>query len=101
MLYSDGRRKDHWGKGASVPDMSQLETRLWFLYLAAGYIDLGVEAIHFGQVEIMDNRDKQHIHWRDCKLTAQMCSFSGCLCQEFCTFLLRPVLPGALKTDRF
>jgi hypothetical protein len=45
--------------------MSQLETRMWFLFLAASYIDLGVEAIHFGQVEIMDERDKSHVHWRD------------------------------------
>ena len=65
MLYPDGRRKNQWGQGASVPDMSQLETRMWFLFLAASYIDIGVEAIHFGQVEIMDERDKAHVHWRD------------------------------------
>ena len=65
MLYPDGKRKDQWGKGASVPDMSQQETRLWFLFLAASYLDVGVEAIHFGQVEIMDERDKSHVHWRD------------------------------------
>jgi hypothetical protein len=65
MLYPDGRRKDQWGNGGSVPDISQLETRMWFLFLAASYIDLGVEAIHFGQVEIMDQRDKDHVHWRD------------------------------------
>jgi hypothetical protein len=45
--------------------MSQIETRMWFLFLAASYIDAGVEAIHFGQVEIMDERDKDHAHWRD------------------------------------
>jgi hypothetical protein len=65
MLYPDGKRKNHWSPGASVPDMSQLETRMWFLFLAAAYIDLGVEAIHFGQVEIMDDRDQDHAHWRD------------------------------------
>ncbi len=65
MLYPDGRRRDQWGRGGSVPDMSQTETRMWFLFLAASYIDLGVEAIHFGQVEIMDERDKDHAHWRD------------------------------------
>jgi hypothetical protein len=64
MLYADGRRKDQWSEGGSVPDMSQLETRRWFLLLAAACIDLGVEAIHFGQVEIMDERDKDHAHWR-------------------------------------
>lgn len=65
MLYPDGHRKDQWSRGGSVPDMSQLETRLWFFYLAASYIDVGVEAIHFGQVEIMDDRDKDHVHWRE------------------------------------
>ena len=65
MLYPDGRRRNQWGQGGSVPDTSQLETRMWFLFLAASYIDVGVEAIHFGQVEIMDERDKAHVHWRD------------------------------------
>ena len=64
MLYANGRRVDQWQKGASVPDISRIETRMWFLHLAAAYLDLGVEAIHFGQVEIMDEQDKDHTHWR-------------------------------------
>jgi hypothetical protein len=54
MLYPDGLFKGHWGRDASVPDMSQLETRMWFFYLAAAYINAGFEAIHFGQVELME-----------------------------------------------
>jgi len=65
MLYPDGHRVDHWRRGSSVPDMSQAETRMWFTYLCERYIDIGVEAIHFGQVEIMDDRDPDHVHWRD------------------------------------
>jgi len=65
MVYPDGHRRNQWSRGASVPDMSQLETRMWFVYLAARYIDVGIEAIHFGQVEIMDDRDPGHVHWRD------------------------------------
>jgi len=65
MLYPDGRRVNQWRRGSSVPDMSKLETRMWFFYLSARYIDIGVEAIHFGQVEIMDDRDKDRIAWRD------------------------------------
>jgi hypothetical protein len=65
MLYPDGHRVDHWRAGSSVPDMSKLETRMWFFYLAARYVDIGVEAIHFGQVEIMDDRDQDHRAWRD------------------------------------
>jgi hypothetical protein len=65
MLYPDGHRVNHWRPGASVPDMSRLETRMWFYTLCASYIRMGVEAIHFGQVEIMDDRDPDHVHWRD------------------------------------
>lgn len=65
MLYPDGHRVNQWSRGWSVPDMSRLETRMWFYYLCSRYIDIGVEAIHFGQVEIMDDRDPEHAHWRD------------------------------------
>jgi hypothetical protein len=63
MLYGDGRRKDQWGKGASVPDVSRMETRLWFYFLAASYIDLGFEAIHYGQVELMNGNDPDLALW--------------------------------------
>jgi hypothetical protein len=54
IIYPEGPRKDQWGKGKSVPDVSRPETKLWFYFLATSYIDLGVEAIHFGQAEIMN-----------------------------------------------
>jgi hypothetical protein len=63
MLYPDGRRLDQWGKGASVPDVSRPETKLWFYFLAASFIDLGIEAIHFGQAEIMNGNDPRLDHW--------------------------------------
>lgn len=65
MLFPDGRWHDHWGKGASVPDMCQLETRMWFYYLAVEYINLGCEAIHFGQVHLIGADDKGMKHWWD------------------------------------
>jgi hypothetical protein len=65
MLYEDGLRVDHWRPGASVPDMSKVETRLWFYYRARRYIDGGMEALHFGQVMLMDDADAGHVHWRD------------------------------------
>ncbi|MFC1691970.1 hypothetical protein ACFL1R_00520 [Candidatus Latescibacterota bacterium] len=65
MLYQDKNRMDEWGKGLSVPDMKQLETRMWFFYIAASYIDVGIEAIHFGQIRLMDDRDPDLIYWRD------------------------------------
>ena len=45
------------GQNGGVPDVSQPETQLWFYFLAASYIDLGFEGIHWGQVEIMDHND--------------------------------------------
>lgn len=65
MLYPSGRGRDQWWPGASVPDISRPETQLWFYYLAASYIELGCEAIHFGQAEIMDGNDPDHSHWWD------------------------------------
>jgi hypothetical protein len=63
MLYPNGRGRDHWQNGASIPDISQQEAKLWFYFLAASYIDVGCEAIHFGQTEIMDGNDSDHRHW--------------------------------------
>jgi hypothetical protein len=63
MLYANGRFVNHWGGRGSVPDMSRLETRLWFFALASQYIDVGIEAIHFGQVGLMDKNDPGHAGW--------------------------------------
>ena len=65
MLYPDGRRVDHWGRGRSVPDVSRAETKLWFYFLAASYIDLGIEAIHFGQTELMNGNDRDLAHYAE------------------------------------
>jgi ankyrin repeat protein len=65
MLYDQGELHNHWTQGASVPDMSKLETRMYFYYRARRYIDAGFEAIHFGQVELMDHRDPDHRYWLD------------------------------------
>ncbi len=64
MIYPEGQRRD-WGRNASVPDESRMETRLWFYYQAASYIDAGFEAIHFGQVEIMNKNDRDNALWED------------------------------------
>ncbi|HZY88026.1 MAG TPA: hypothetical protein VFE78_24535, partial [Gemmataceae bacterium] len=63
MLYPDDRRKNQWGRNASVPDVSRPETKLWFYFLAASFIDAGCEAIHFGQAEIMNGNDRDLAHW--------------------------------------
>lgn len=64
-LYDGGKLRDHWMHDASVPDMSKIEARMWFYYRARRYIDAGCEAIHFGQVHLMDHNDPSHRHWLD------------------------------------
>ncbi len=62
MIYPEGQRRP-MGRNAQVPDESRLETQLWFYCQAATYIDIGCEAIHFGQVEIMNKNDRDNAHW--------------------------------------
>ena len=63
IVYPNGGRR--MGRGGSVPDMSRLETRMWFYYLTTQYIDVGIEAIHFGQIGLMDRNDPKHVGWLD------------------------------------
>lgn len=65
MIYPSGRGSNQWGQGSSVPDVSRAETRLWFYFLARSYIDAGCEAIHYGQVELMNGNDPKLEHWSD------------------------------------
>lgn len=65
MLYEGGEYKDHWFKGGSVPDIRRRETRLWFHHLAMAYVDVGVEAIHYGQVALVGAKDTGWTHWQE------------------------------------
>jgi hypothetical protein len=62
MIYPEGQRRP-MGRNAQVPDESRPETQLWFYCQAITYIDAGCEAIHFGQVEIMNKNDPGNVHW--------------------------------------
>jgi hypothetical protein len=64
ILYTDGKMNNHWRNGG-VPDVSRPETKLLFYFLAASYIDAGIEGIHFGQVELMNHNDKQLDHYAE------------------------------------
>jgi hypothetical protein len=61
--YASGNRR-RIGNGL-IPDMSRVEARMWFYYLCTRYIDAGIEAIHFGQVGLMDRNDPGHAGWLD------------------------------------
>src|SRR5882757_303539 len=62
MIYAAPEQRRPMGRDAQVPDESRIETQLWFYYQAATYIDIGFEGIHFGQVEIMNNNDRDNAH---------------------------------------
>ena len=62
MLNEDGKLVRHWGR-SSVPDVTRLETQLWFYYLAGAYINLGCEALHLGQVRLMGMADPDLREW--------------------------------------
>ena len=57
MIFADGSYKDQWGKDITVPDMTNLETQMWFYYRAARYIDTGYEGLHLGQVHLIGAHD--------------------------------------------
>ncbi len=63
ILYPPDQRNRSWGSNGGVPDVSRPETQLWFYFLAASYIGLGFEGIHWGQVEIMDRNDPHLDHY--------------------------------------
>lgn len=65
IIYASGRGGNQWGQGSSVPDVSRDETKLWFYFLARSYIDAGCEAIHYGQVELMNGNDPKLDHWAE------------------------------------
>ncbi len=65
MLNNDGKLVDHWHTGCSVPDISRPETKLWFTYLAGAYMEVGVEALHLGQIELIGMNDPEREHWAD------------------------------------
>ena len=45
------------GRGG-IPVINNLETRMWYFFLAATYINIGCEAFHLGQVELIGRDDK-------------------------------------------
>jgi hypothetical protein len=62
MLYSSG---SHGMGNGQTPDMSKLESRMYYYFLACNYIDIGIEAFHFGQVGLMTQSDPGYTNWID------------------------------------
>ena len=62
MLSPNGKFVNHWGR-SSVPDITQQETQLWFIFLAGTYFDVGCEALHLGQTALLGMNDPTLEHW--------------------------------------
>jgi len=65
MLNQQGKFVDHWRKGSSVPDISERETQLWFYFLACSYMNVGCEAFHLGQIELIGMNDPERSAWAE------------------------------------
>ncbi|HEY2155723.1 MAG TPA: hypothetical protein VGH33_08835 [Isosphaeraceae bacterium] len=52
------KRTGRGGGRGGVPIINNLETRLWFYFLAASYLNIGCEALHLGQVGLIGAEDK-------------------------------------------
>ena len=63
MLADNGKMVNHWRQNSSVPDISKLESQLWFYFMAGTYINMGCEAFHIGQVELIGMNDPDRTHW--------------------------------------
>jgi hypothetical protein len=63
MLNKGGKFVDHWREGSSVPDISEQETQLWFYFLACSYMNVGCEAFHLGQIELIGMNDPGKKAW--------------------------------------
>lgn len=75
MLDPGGKYVDQWGPGASVPDITRVETQLWFMFLIGSYVDIGVEAVHLGQVYLIGMNDRGWQTWDSFlkKVRARVC----------------------------
>ena len=66
MLYDDGTWVNHFGDGISMPDMSKLETQMWWYYRATVLIDHGFEALHLGSTPSISYVDETqgYVAWK-------------------------------------
>lgn len=66
MRFKD-KYHDMFGPNSSVPDMTKLETRMYFYYMSIRYMEVGFEALNYGQVMLMGEDDAKNNWegWRD------------------------------------
>lgn len=50
------------GNHLNTPDITKIEARMWFYYLAKIYIDFGYTSIHMGQFNMWSGNDANYVH---------------------------------------
>lgn len=58
IIKRQGQSANRPGRRGGVPIINNLETQLWFYYLAVSYINVGCEAFHLGQVGLIGAEDR-------------------------------------------
>ncbi len=53
MLHANGYGYQRWNENLHIPSISTLEFQMFTYYRACCYIDMGIEAIHFGQMNLI------------------------------------------------
>ncbi len=98
MVFENGQYKDQWGTDSSVPDMTRLETMMFFYYRACKYIDTGYEALHMGQVYLMGRNDKKWEHYTE--LTGMIRDYASTHARRHFVFLNAHV-KGIIDADGY
>ena len=57
MVFEDGTFADRWGADTGVPDITRIETQMFFYYRACTYIGMGFEGLHMGQIHLIGAHD--------------------------------------------
>lgn len=57
MSSRGGYFRNHWGENSDVPDVTHLEGKMWLYFQICRYIDIGIEAIHLGQIHLIGMHD--------------------------------------------
>lgn len=60
MIFENENYVDQWGAGGSVPDITRIDTQMFFYYRAVLFIDAGFEALHMGQIHLYASADKNY-----------------------------------------
>ncbi len=63
MVFPDGYGLNQWGNGQHIPDITQRETQMYFYQRACVFIDLGYEALHLGQTNLIGKNDENLECW--------------------------------------